>query len=50
LSISSTPLERQWAIQPVKDMNLPPDLSAIDMASVLAAAPTYGLEFIQSIG
>ncbi len=30
----------------VKDMNLPPDLAAIDLTSVLAAAPTYGLEFI----
>jgi hypothetical protein len=32
----------------LKDMNLPPDLSAVDMASVLAAAAVYGLEFIQS--
>jgi quercetin dioxygenase-like cupin family protein len=29
-----------------KDMNLPPDLTVIDMASVLATAPDYGLEFI----
>jgi hypothetical protein len=34
----------------IKDMNLPPDLTAMDMASVLAKAPTYGLEFVQSIG
>jgi hypothetical protein len=34
----------------IKDMNLLPDLTAIDMASVLAKAPTYGLEYVQSIG
>lgn len=34
----------------IKDMNLPPDLTAIDMASVLAKAPTYRLEYVQSIG